>query len=106
MNRYTATLLVASVFAFAMLLSTATSQPPPATRRTVFTSLKAGQSVTLKERVGLYEVGTTDEAGPLTHKVVEVGDDFLVLKDEAGTVESRIPVTAVRHVVHVTTKAK
>ncbi len=60
----------------------------------------------MKERGGLYEVGTTDEAGPLTHKVVEFGDDFLVLRDEAGSIESRIPVTAVRAVIHVRTKAK
>lgn len=107
MNRVTTTvLLVASALVFAGLFSTATSQPPPAARRTVFSPLKAGQSVVLKERAGLYEVGTMDEAGPMTHKVVEVGDDFLVLRDEAGAVESRIPVTAVRAVVHVRTKLK
>ena len=107
MNRNTvAVLLVASALVLVVLLSTATSQPPPAARRTVFSTLKVGQSVTLKERAGLFEVGTTDEAGPLTHKVVEVGDGFLVLRDEAGAVESRIPVTAVRAVVHVTTKPK
>lgn len=106
MNRRTVAVLLAAVVGLAILFSTATSQPPPAARRSVFSTLKAGQSVTLKERAGLYEVGTIDEAGPLTHKVVEVGDDFLVLRDEAGAVESRIPVTAVRAVVHVTTKAK
>jgi hypothetical protein len=105
MNRATLVLL-AVVLGLAGLLSTATSQPPSSARRSVFSTLKVGQAVTLKERAGLYEVGTTDEAGPLTHKVVEVGDDFLVLWDEAGTVESRIPVTAVRAVVHVRTKAK
>lgn len=99
------TVLIA-VIALAVIFSTATSQQPPVARRSVFSSLKAGQSVTLKERAGLYEVSTTDEAGPLTHKVEEIGDDFLVLRDEAGTVESRIPVTAVRVVTHVTTKGK
>lgn len=105
MSRNIILVLLAGVVV-AVWLSTATSQQPPAARRSIFTPLKAGQSVTLKERAGLYEVGTTDEAGPLTHKVVEVGDDFLVVRDEAGSVESRIPVTAVRAVVHVTTKAK
>jgi hypothetical protein len=104
MNRTIVVLLVASGLVFAMLLSTATSQPPPAARRSIFSTLKVRQSVTLKERAGLYEIGTTDEAGPLTHKVVEVADNFLVLRDEAGTVESRIPVTAVRAVVHIRAK--
>ncbi len=56
--------------------------------------------------VDVDEVGTTDEAGPLTHKAVEVGDDFLVQRDEAGAIESRIPVTAVRADFHITTKPK
>jgi len=98
--------ILIAVAALAGLFSTATSQPPPAARRTVFSTLKAGQSVPLKERAGLYEVGTVDEGGPLTHKVVEIGDDYLVLKEDAGTVESRIPVTAVRAVIHVKTKGK
>lgn len=106
MNRNTVILLIVVAFGVVGLLSTATSQPPPAARRTVFSTLQAGQSLTLKERVGLYEISTTDEAGPLTHKVVEVGGDFLVLRDEAGTVESRIPATAVRAVIHIRTKAK
>ncbi|HMP57721.1 MAG TPA: hypothetical protein PKD86_00085 [Gemmatales bacterium] len=104
MNRYITVLI--AVVVLAVLLSTATSQQPPTARRTVFSTLKIGQAVSLKEKAGLYEISTTDEGGPLTHKVVEVGDDYLVLRDEAGTVEWRIPVSAVRAVVHVTTKAK
>jgi hypothetical protein len=105
MNRNTvAVLLVAAALVCAGLFSTATSQPPPAARRTVFSTLKVGQSVVVKERNGLYEVSTMDEAGPMSHKVVEVGDDYLVVRDEAGVLESRIPVTAVRAVVHIRTK--
>ena len=104
MNRYHAALV--AVVGLAVLFSTATSQQPPAARRSVFSTLKAGQPVTLKEKAGLSEVRTTDEAGPRTHKVAEIGDDFLVVKDEAGAVESRIPVSAVRAIVHVKTKEK
>jgi hypothetical protein len=90
----------------AALLPPATSQSPPAARRTVFSTLKIGQPVTLKDRAGLYEVGTVDDGGTLTHKVAEVGDDYIAVRDEAGVTESRIPVTAVRAVVHVRTKPK
>ncbi len=104
MNRNISILL--ALIGVAVLFSTATSQQPPVVRRSVFSTVKAGQAVSLKERAGLYEIGTTDEGGPLTHKVVEVGDDYFVVKDDAGTVESRIPVTAVRVVVHTKTKEK
>jgi hypothetical protein len=42
----------------------------------------------------------------MTHKVLEIEHDFIVLRDEAGSVETRIPTTAVRAVVHVRTKSK
>ncbi len=104
-HRLLAVLVVAGVLTAASL-PTGSSQPPPAARRTVFSPLKVGQPVALKERGALYEVVTVAEAGPLTHKVVEVGDDFIVLLDEAGVTETRIPLTAVRAVVGLQFKGK
>jgi hypothetical protein len=97
-------LLEAVVVAFTV--STGTSQPPPAPKRTIFSTLKVGQPVTLKEKGPAWEIGTTDDEAPLTHKVAEVGEDYIVLRDEAGSVESRIPVTAVRAVADVRPKGK
>ncbi len=99
-------LLAAVALGLTGLFSTATPQPPSAARRTAFSTLKVGQSVAVKERNGLYEVSTTDEGAPMSHKVVEVGDDYIAVRDEAGVTESRIPVTAVRAVIHVKTKPK
>src|SRR5579875_1666524 len=99
-------LLAVVVLGFVGVFSMATSQPPPAARRPIFSTLKVGQTVAVKERNGLYEVSTMDEAGPLTHKVAEIGEDYLAVRDEAGATESRIPVTAVRAVIHVKTKPK
>lgn len=90
----------------ALVVSTGASQPTPAPKKTVFSTLKVGQSVTLKEKGSAWEICTMDEEAPLTHKVAEIGDEFIALRDEAGSVETRIPVTAVRAVVHVTTKKK
>lgn len=81
--------------------STGVSQPPAAKRKTVFSTLKVGQAVTLKEKGSAWEIGTVGEIGLLSHKVTEIGDDFIVLRDGAGIVETRIPVTAVRAVTHV-----
>ena len=99
--------VVAAALIGAVLSSTtATSQPPAVARRTVFFTLKVGQPVVLKDKGGLYEIGTTDAATPLTHKVAEIGDDFIVVQDEAGVTETRIPVTAVRAVILLKTKGK
>jgi hypothetical protein len=97
-------LLAAVVVAFTV--STGTSQPPQPAKKTVFSSLKLGQSVTLKDKGSAWEIGTTDDEAPLTHKVAEIGEDYIVLRDEPGAVETRIPVTAVRALVHVRAKGK
>jgi hypothetical protein len=89
-----------------VLLSTATSQPTPAARRTIFSTLKVGQAVTLKDKGGLYEIGTVDDAERLTHKVVEIGDDYIAVQDEVGVTDTRIPLTAVRAVVSVKIKSR
>jgi hypothetical protein len=104
--RKIAVLLVVAALLVTALFSTATSQPTPAVRRTVFSSLKVGQPVNLKDKGALFEISTIDESTPLSHKVVEVGDDFVVLRDEAGVVERCIPVTAVRAVTHSKIKGK
>jgi Spy/CpxP family protein refolding chaperone len=95
-----------AVVTLAMTLSTGASQPPPVQKKAVFSTLKVGQSVTLKDKGAAWEIHTTDDEAPQTHKVVEAGEDYIVLHDEPGAVETRIPVTAVRAVVHVRTKGK
>jgi hypothetical protein len=66
----------------------------------VFVGLRAGQPVVLKDLGTAYEVSTM--GGEKTGQViVEVGDDYLVVKDEIGAVETRIPVTSVKAVVRI-----
>lgn len=90
----------------ALVVSTGASQPQPAPKKSIFSTLKVGQSVSLKEKASGWEVSTTDDVAPLTHQIAEIKDDYIVLLDEAGSVETRIPVTAVRAVIHVKTKRK
>jgi hypothetical protein len=109
MSRPAAAFVVLGVVAAVMLalaVTTGASQPPEAPRKTIFSTLKVGQSVTLKDKGPAWEIHTTDDETPLTHKVAEVGEDYIVLHDEPGAVETCIPVTAVRAVVHVRTKGK
>lgn len=73
-------------------------------RRGVFATLKVGQAVTLKDVGHAYEISTFDNDMPLGYTVVEVGDDFIVVRDIAKVTETRIPVYAVKSVSHVRTK--
>lgn len=99
-------LIAATCLSFVAVPATTTTQQPTTPRRSVFSSLKVGQSVTLKDRGSLYEIGTMDEAAPLAHRVVEIGDDYLVVRDDAEVVVLRIPATAVRAVIHVKVRGK
>jgi len=105
-KRWVLPLVLLATVTLALVVSTGASQPPPASKKSVFSTLKVGQSVTLRDKGAAWEIGTTDEETVLTYKLVEICDDFIVLRDEAGSVESRIPVTAVRAVIHVRTKKK
>lgn len=59
----------------------------------VQTLLKAGMQVTLREASGRFEIGVIDGvSGPLGHEIVEVGADYVVVKDISGVIEMWIPV--------------
>lgn len=89
---------IASIF-LTVVIFTASGQAPIKARG-FFSVLHVGQSVTLKDTNGRYEIGVFDN-GPdlLGYKVVEVGSDYLVVQDVSGVNELRIPVYAVKTVV-------
>ncbi len=71
--------------------------PKESKRTGVLAPLEAGQRVSLREKDYGYEIeAVPGEEG--THKVVEVGSDYVVLEDAAGASEVRIPLCAVKAV--------
>ena len=66
----------------------------------LFSGLKAGRSVGLKDVGAAYEITVMGDE-PLGHEVVEVGTDYLVLRDVAGWTETRIPVSSIKSVTRV-----
>lgn len=64
--------------------------------------LKLGQSVTLKEASGRYEISTFED-GPevLGHKVTEIGAEYLSVEDVAGVTETRIPIYSIKAIVRL-----
>jgi len=66
----------------------------------LLTVLKAGQAIALKEVGDKYEISFFQKGDlPLGHKIIEVGGDFVVVEDMAGTREMRIPVFSIKAII-------
>ena len=73
--------------------------------RGVFSKLRIRQRVTLKQEASGLTVSFFDgEEAPLPHKVIEIGDDFIVVEDIANTRETTVPIYALRSIEKVRTK--
>lgn len=71
----------------------ASSQDPG--RKTVFSNLREGQRITLKEGpAGRFEIQVFNET-PGFSKITEIGQDYIVIEDTLGFTELRIPVTSI-----------
>src|SRR5690348_8268488 len=66
----------------------------------VLVGLRVGQPIVLKDLGLVYEVSTLGGALPTGQEIVEVGADFLVVKDVAH-VETRIPVTSIKAITRI-----
>ena len=74
-------------------------QAPEKPQRGFVSALKAGQSVSLKEVAGRFEFMIDDSLTELSHKITEVGADFVTLEDIAGVSETKVPVYAIKSIV-------
>ena len=67
-------------------------------RRGVLAVLSKGEAVTVKEVGGRYEIGVMPNMEMLGYKVVEVGQDYLVVEDISQITETRIPIYSIKAV--------
>jgi len=65
----------------------------------IFLSLKVGQPVNLKDHGSAFSISFLDEGLPLTHKVIEVGNDYVVVEDIAGVMDTLVPVYSLKGIV-------
>lgn len=65
--------------------------------------LKEGQPIIAREVGGRYEIIYSDKVGA-SHKVLEVGTDYLVIEDVAGVIETRIPIYSIKSIVKLKLK--
>lgn len=105
---YRKTSVAAVVVAFVMTahLAFSYSQDREPERKGVLSVLRVGQSVILKEIGDRYEVSFLErEVGVLGHKVVAVGQDWIVVQDLVGAIETRIPIWSIRAVTVIKTRS-
>ena len=74
--------------------------------KSVFSMLKAGQPVSLKDEGSAYSLSFFEPEVPLGHTVVEVGEDFVVVRVISGVRETRVPVYSVKAIEKVKTKSE
>ena len=63
-------------------------------------TLRPGQPIQVKEAAGRFEIIQL-QGLQLGHKVIEVGNDCLVVEDIGGFTETRIPLTSIKSLVKV-----
>ena len=96
MNRPVIVLLLAALIAFGI----ASGRLPDAPRMDFLAGLKKGQSVNVKEVAGRFEVRFFDDGQMvMSHKVIEIGPDFMTIEDISNVTETRIPIYAIKSIV-------
>ena len=64
-----------------------------------FATLKPDQQIVLKEVGDKYEINVLELESRLSHVVVEVGSNHIVIRDSVGLIETRIPVYSIIAIV-------
>jgi hypothetical protein len=67
----------------------------------VCSGLKVGQSVSLKDMGSAFSITVFDPELPQSHKVIEIGENFIVVRDIAEVTETTIPIYSVKAIVKV-----
>ena len=91
----------------ALIVTTATRSTEDTKRsKGVFSSLRVGQSISLKDEGSAFSITTFEPELPQSHKVVEVGSDYIVVRDIAEITDTLVPIYSIKSIVKVKTKAQ
>jgi hypothetical protein len=100
-NRKLVVGLSISLFILAVAMrSTGTAATPDQQKRVAFLDrLKVGQAVGLAEKDGRYEVSLLPpDFRPMSHTVIEVGQDFIALRDLGNITDTVIPIYSIKSI--------
>jgi hypothetical protein len=89
-----------------LALSSSFAVESPKKSKGIFSGLKVGQNVSLKDEGARYSIDYFDTNLLQTHKVVAVADDFVVIRDINDLIETTVPVYSIKSVSKLNTKPK
>ncbi len=89
--------LVALILVSCFFLFSSPSESQDKKPKGFLSILKEGQSIVLKESAGRYEINLMEG----THKIIEIGPDYIVVEDIAGLIENRIPIYSIKTITKV-----
>jgi hypothetical protein len=100
MRQWSWILFSTAICALAGIELAAWGQPPAPQGNGVLGVLARGQHVAVQEGAGRFEINAFVGSGIfLGSEVVDVGNDFIVLRDLTGVTETRIPITSIKAVI-------
>ena len=90
-----------AALALAVIVGLAVGADRPIQNKSRFLhGLTKGQSVLLKDLGTNYEIDLLpNDAARFGHEVVEIGDDYVGIRDITGFRETRVPVNAIKSIV-------
>jgi hypothetical protein len=84
-----------------LLIAVALGADETKTPKGVFAGLRVGQSVSLKDERSAFTLSVFEPDLPQSHKVIEIGDNFIVVRDIAEVTETTIPIYSFKAIVKV-----
>ena len=79
---------------------TVSGQAPDKSRLAFLSVLTEGQTVNMKELSGQYEFSFFDDRQiALSHKVIDLGSDYMTVNDVSDLTETRIPIYSIKSIV-------
>jgi hypothetical protein len=86
----------------ALLVTVAARSAEDAKRsKGAFSSLKVGQAISLKNEGSDFTITFFEAELPQSHKIMEIGDNFIVVRDIADVAETSIPIYSIKAIVKV-----
>ena len=72
----------------------------------IFTGLRVGHSVSVKDEGSAFTITFFEPELQQSHKIIEIGDNFIVVRDIAEITETTIPIYSIKGIVKVRTKTQ
>ena len=102
MDRFNFATLSLAVISLALVAAKPDHEEP---QRRFLDGVQQGQSLLLKDLGASYEIRILlGQEASLGHTVVEIGSDFVLLRDIAGIREIRIPIYSIKAIVTLNVK--